>query len=182
MTNLLSKLELDKKKILLIALLSFIVFYLDVALIIKLQLRGIRNASPKITKLKKDIDNLNKDLTTLQDLKNKKTEIGKATLLKSKKLILEEEIPSLLEYISDIANKNNIKIIKILPSREPKSDEKKLLITLDLSCDYHHLGSFINDLENAPDFMAVQEIKIKRDTADYLRQNVNLVLRTYVKK
>ena len=57
-----------------------------------------------------------------------------------------------------------------------------VIITLDLTCGYHSLGSFINALENAGQYIDVQDMKIIRDPHNYLLQNVNLVLKTYAKK
>ena len=56
------------------------------------------------------------------------------------------------------------------------------LINLDLICDYHNLGKFINALENSKVFMEVQELKISTKLQDYIKQKINLAIRTYVAK
>jgi type IV pilus assembly protein PilO len=182
MINLLNKFSLDNKKIFLLILLCLIIVCIDFTFIIKLQLRGIGTVRAKIIKLKKDIDSLNKDLIAMQQAKQEQIAV-----VETKKIISEEEIPSLLQDISNTANKYNVKIMQLRPSRDTETKEKitsgrKLLVTLDLLCGYHSLGSFINDLENAERFITVQEMKIVRSSSDYLYQNVNLVLKTYVKE
>lgn len=181
--------ELDNKKIVSIILISLAIVYLDYSLVIKLQSRSIKTINVKITKLKKDIDALAKDLASLEDIKRKEGKQGLAPM--TKKAISEDELTALLQDISNMANKHNVTLIQIKPSKELKAKEEKtpsqgkfnpVLITLDVSCDYHRLGGFVNDLENAKQFMAVWDTKIKSDPRDYLRQNVNLVLKTYVKK
>jgi Tfp pilus assembly protein PilO len=194
MTNLLNKLnelKLDNKKIFLIALVGLLILYIDFAFIMKLQLQGIRALTPKIIKLKKDVDNLAKDLSWMQDLERKaskdKTQIG---ALKPKEIISEDKILLLLQEVSDLANMNKVKIMQINTSKDTKVQEEviagerllPILITLDLSCGYHSLGSFIDALENAGQYIDVQDMKIIRDHHDYLIQNVNLVLKTYAKK
>jgi hypothetical protein len=57
-----------------------------------------------------------------------------------------------------------------------------LAINLDLLCDYHHLGKFINDLENAEILFGVEGIRITSQEGNYFQQKVNLILKTYVKK
>lgn len=168
---------LDNKKVALIMLSCLIIIYIDFAILFKLQLKGIKTVSPKVAKLKTDIHQLSKGLA---NLKIKQVEIKKGQP-RVKKIVLEREIPSLLERISVMANKNNVRIIKILPSKDTKSTSY-ILIGLDLTCDYHNLGSFLNDLENSQDFIAVEEIKIRSDMSNYFQQNVNLMLRIYVKK
>lgn len=189
MINLLNKIQLDKKKIFFIVLGSFVILYLDFVFLIGLQFKHIKNISPKIIKLKQDMENFSKELATMQDLKGKQVETKQKALLKAKKVISEEQIALLLQSISDVANKNNVSISKILPSKAKEERASagtlkltSLLITLDLSCGYHNLGRFLNDLENAENFITVQEMKITYSSSDYLRQNVNLVLKTYVKK
>lgn len=185
------KLELDKKKVFLIIAVSLVIIYIDFALIIKLQLKSIAAIGPKIIKLKNDIATLTQDLSKMKNLEGKQTQT-KEGAGQVKKIISENEIPLLLQVISSIANKNNIRIMQMQPSKESKARQDKaskdtlkcvpILITLDLTCSYHNFGKFINDLENAEEFIVVQDMKIARDANDYLRQSVNLILRTYVRK
>lgn len=185
MINLLNKLALDNKKIFAIALVCLIIIYIDFTFLTKLQLRTIGNSRTKIIKLKEDMGALIRDLKIMQQ-----SQIKQVAPLKSKKIISDEEIPSLLQDISDIANKHNVKIKQIKPSRDTKAKDEAVqgailsptIITLDLSCGYHSLGSFLNDLENAVRFIAVQGMKVTSSSSDYLNQSVNLVLKTYVKK
>lgn len=186
------KLESDNKMIFLVILASIIVIYLDFIFLTRLQLSGIKNLEPEIVKLKKDLGALGKDLLRIQGLKDKQIEKKDKALLEAKKIISEEYTASLLQDVSDLANKNEIRIIQMKLAKESQSPKQEnpsaaikfasLLITLDLLCDYHRLGEFINDLENAQIFIAVQNIKIASQPNDFLRQKVNLVLRTYVRK
>lgn len=184
--------ELDKKKIFLLILLSLVILYIDFSFIIKLQLKGVRSIREKIIKIKKDIGNLNKDLAALQNLKQKQTKVEKKQeeILKAKRIISEGQIPLLLQDISDLANRYKVKIMQIRPSKDAKAKEEviegeaflPITIMLDLSCTYHSLGSFINALENTGVFIAVQDIKIRRSSDNYLSGDVDLTLKTYVKK
>ncbi len=192
--NKLNALKFDKlahKKIFLIAFVGLLILYVDFTFIMKLQLQGIRTLTPKIIKLKKDSDNLAKDLSWMQDLEREaskdKTQIG---ALKPKEIISEDKLLLLLQEVSDLANKNRVKLMQINTSKDKKIQEEAIageklspiIIILDLTCGYHSLGSFINALENAGQYIDVQDMKIIRDPRDYLLQNVKLVLRTYVKK
>ena len=181
--------KLDKKKILLFIFVSVIVLCIDLSFIMKPQLNGLRSAGEKIIKIKKDIDGLNKDLATLKRIQA--TDIKKqGGILKAKRIVSEGEMPLLLQNISDLANRHKVKIMQIKPLKDAKAKAEVIegktfspvTITLDLSCVYHSLGSFINDLENAQFFIAVQDIKIMRSSGDYLSQEADLTLKTYVKK
>lgn len=193
--DLLSKLKLqkgyEKNKSVFIAAACLLVLYLDFSLITSLQLKVIKNTSEKAMKVSNNLSSFAKDTAAIEELKrnsfaNRKTEGA----LRAKKAILEEELPLLLQGISDTANKNNVKIMQMKPYKDPKQKEetvsgKKFLpfmITLNLSCGYHSLGSFINQLEDSPSFLAVEEIRIRQGSGDYLLQDVNLGLKTYIKK
>ena len=189
--NKLNELKLDNKKIFFIVLVCLLILYIDLTFIIKLQLQGIRTLTPKVIKMKKDIDNLAKDLSSMQDLERKAGK-DKAQIesLRPKEIISEDKILLLLQEISDLANKNQVKIMQINTSRDKKAPEEiiagerlsPIIITLDLTCGYHSLGTFINALENARQFIDVQDMKIIRDPRNYLLLNANLILKTYAKK
>jgi len=170
-----------------------LVLFIDFAFIIKLQFRYIKGVTPKIVQLKTNIDNFSRDLARMQDMQSRKVKSKQEKGPTVKKIISQEEIPLLLQFISNIANKYNIRIMQIRPSRDvAKTKEDKaqtaalkfgpFSIALVLSCDYHRLGQFINDLENAEYLFSVEELRISPGPVDYLNQNVNLVLRTYVNK
>lgn len=188
----LEKLELDNKKLILIILIFVIFLYADFNFLLKIQLAALKTSEPKIASLKKDFDNLRKDLVKMQELKKKQIEPGQKTLLRLKKIISSEQLTSLLQDLSNIANKNDIKIEQIKPSKEGQALKQgkialidkfqPVLITLDLTCDYHHLGKFINDIEDGENYVAIQGMKIKSQPNEYFKQKVNLVLKTYVKK
>ena len=195
MENLLNRLRafkfpdlkaLDKKKMALIIGISLVVIYIDFAFLVKLQIKTIKTVAPQVAKLNSTIKTLTKDLANMQELKRKQNEIKQKGLSEAKKIISEAQIPLFLQDISDIANSNKVKIMQIKPAKEgPNEFGAKftpLTITLDLSCDYHQLGSFLNKLGTASGFIIVQNMKISRDPGNYFFQNVNFVLKTYVKK
>ena len=184
--NTWNKLELDNKKIIFIILICLVIIYVDFAFLIKMQFQTINSIASKVTTLKKDIDNLNRNLVLMQQNQKKQT-----APVKIKKIISQDDMPKLFQSISDIANKHNVKITELKPTaQEAKTKEsadsvqgefKPQLLALDVSGGYHSLGSFINDLENADEFIVVENFKIMPQQ-DYFRHKASLVLRTYVKK
>jgi Tfp pilus assembly protein PilO len=191
MINLLNKVEWDKKKIVILIAVCLALVCLDFITLLKFQIQQIKKPSSPLKELKTDIDNLNKELATLQELKNKQKEIKTAST-KVKKIISEEQITPFLQRISELANKNKVVMLQITPSKDITGKGKKtveeepkfppLFLTLDLTCDYHDFGRFINDLENAEEFVDIDDIKIEPDKRNYLKENIKLTLRTYVKK
>lgn len=178
----------DKKVLMLIVLVSLVIFYLDYSFVLRPQLQSIKKISSNIVNKKKDIGTLRKELAELANLKAKRLSQGKEPA-KIKEFITEEQVPLLLKEISDIANKNQVRINQIKPSKGATQDAKQLkleksftvLIALDLTADYHKLGSFLNDLEENKTYFSVEEIKITPNANDLFHQGVKLVLKTNVK-
>jgi Tfp pilus assembly protein PilO len=186
------RLEANNKIIFLIIPVCLIIIYLDFNFLINRQLSSIKAAGPKIIKVKKDLAGLEQDLTRIQDIKNKQDELKQNIISKAKKIITDEQKVSVLQDISDLANKGNVKVSQIKFSYDSAGQKTAndssaaklapLLINLDLICGYHQLGAFLNDLENMLTFIAVHNIKITPQATDLFRQKVDLVLRTYVRK
>lgn len=183
--------KLDNKKILLIALICILLVYTDFRLIMRMQFAGLGKITPKIIKLKKDINNLAKDLEKMQELKNRQTSQKEVSgSLMSKEIVSEDKVPLLLQAIADTANKNKVKITQMNTATDTKRQEEiiagekvlPVMLKLDLSTAYHSLGGFINGLQKERQFLEVLDMKIVRNPNDYFLQNVNLTLKTYVKR
>lgn len=186
MDELLEKLQLDNQKIILISLFFIVFAYIDYSFLIKMQVNHIKTVKPKIAKLKGDIDALNKSLADSGNLSGKQNQQAVPYL----RMLSNDQLPMLLEEISNMAKSNNVMLMQVRQVKETKKKEEKqppnnlasLYIELDLSGSYHDFGRFINNLENADKFIAVQDMNIKQQPADSLLQKANLLLKIYVRK
>ncbi len=184
--DLFGKLELDNKKLMLIVIVWIVIIYIDFTYLMKMQLNSFSVSGKKVVYLKRDIADLNKELAQLKDSQGN---LKDAATKKARRIIKEEQMPDLLQKITEIANNNKVVVTKIDPSREQKTKEatvvqipglSPIFIALDLVSDYHSLGSFIAGLENMEEFVAVQDFYISRQDKDYFKEKTALVLRTYV--
>ncbi|MFH0762365.1 MAG: type 4a pilus biogenesis protein PilO [Candidatus Omnitrophota bacterium] len=183
---------LDNKKLLVVFIALLVFIYLDYSFVMKLQLRNLRNTAPKIEKVKSDLNNLSLQLSKMQQAKEEHLAKQREFLSQAKKVISEGQVPSLLEEIANTAKNNNAELIQMKPLRQnlPAAKAKTpqgqnfspLLITVELSCGYHELGHFINDLENNPIFIAVEDFAVIPQQKDYFKQKVGLTLKTYVEE
>ncbi|MDD5174227.1 MAG: type 4a pilus biogenesis protein PilO [Candidatus Omnitrophica bacterium] len=105
-----------------------------------------------------------------------------------KKLPAEQEIPALLENLSNMAKNSNIKIVGIVPAMSYFKDEKpvkqsqiyrEIPILITAKSGYHELGRFLSNLENADRFMKVADIDIKANKANPKKHDVELMVCTY---
>ncbi len=187
----LNNVQLDKQKKILIVIFCILIVYVDTTFILKSQSAGIKSLDPKITRLKNDLTKLKQSLNNMRLLKSKQGLTVQKTIAKSSRLLSEGQISGLLQDISSQANKFDIQIGQIRPSRETANAKDTvagdksaipILINLDLTCSYHNLGKFINELEGSLVFLSVQELVISTQLPDYMKQKVRLVLKTYVTK
>jgi len=184
------KLGPDASKVI-IAILFFLAIasYLDFNYVIGAQMKGIRDIGPKIVKIRADLNTVEKDLKKMQGLQKKKAGSQQEAARHMKKFIREQDLSSLLKDISDLVNKYGIKLNQMKPVKDVQQKNSKeqpkaaaILINLDLTGGYHALGKFINDLENADSFIAVQQFNIVTQPQDAMKEKVNLMLKTYVRK
>lgn len=185
----LNNIQLDQQKKILIVIVCVFILYVEVAYILKGQSAGINSVVPKITRLKNDLNNLNRSLDAMRLAKSQGASPTKP-VTRASKILSEDQVSGLLRDISQQANKFDIQIGQIRPSRETVDAKNGLagdrlipiLINLDLTCSYHNLGKFINELEGGQVFLSVQQLEIATQLPDYMKQKVKLVLKTYVTK
>ncbi len=195
--TLTNKLIADKKKLLLAVLIVLVFLYVDFAYILKAQMQGFSATNKKVAKVSKDLDALNKDIKNMQIVKIKLADGEKKAVSKEKTILSENQITSLLQDIEGIEQKSGMEIVQMKHGTVTAGSAKKkgqvaaepalgqLIpydISLDINGDYHHLGAFINEIENAQVFVLVQGIKISPSVNDVTKQKISLTLKTYVKK
>lgn len=186
----LTNIQLNKQKKILIVIFAILIAYVDTNYILKAQRIGLSSLDQKIARLNTDLANLNHGLENMRLSKSRPGLAAQKKVIMPSRILSENQVSELLQEISTAANRFDIKIIQIRPSRQAQKEKTAIvqdkltlmLINLDLVSDYHNLGRFIQALENSPVFMAVQEMEISTQLPDYMKQKVTLVLKTYVTK
>lgn len=181
--------RLDGKKIILLSVAMVFIFYLDYKYILEPQFKDLSSVRLKLKNTRRNVETFQKELSTMRELKQKQESMGEEQAAQTKKMISGDQIPFLLKEISDISNRNQVRITQIKPSGQPRDARAQKpqkfnteLITLEMSCDYHHCGQFLNDLENAETLLTLEEMKISSNPKEYFRQDVRLVIKAYVKE
>lgn len=128
----------------------------------------------------------------IKDFKRLASDLKKQGLkveLYEKKLPAEQEIPALLENLSNMAKGSDIKIVGIAPAMSYFKDDRsvgksriyrEIPILITAKSGYHEFGSFLNNLENADRFMKVADIGIKANKTSPKKHDVELMVCTYV--
>ncbi|MCX7661305.1 MAG: hypothetical protein N2Z79_01315, partial [Candidatus Omnitrophica bacterium] len=141
--RIISKVQTDKKKISLFILICTAIIIFDYVFLLRPQLNSLRKSKQKIVELRNKIDSFQREW---KDFEKQRNIPQKPRIVR--RVILREEVSKFLEKLSDLAYKNNIKIIKI--SQEDSKDKPPaVLVNLELKAGYHNLGRFAADLENS---------------------------------
>jgi len=170
----------DKKKIIGISVLAVILIFFDFYFILGAQIKAYRNTHLKIKKLIEEFKSFKTDLLKMQSsLKEKKEQPFR--------IISESELSLLIEELSNLANRNNLEISLIKPNKDNKppvdlADFSSYLIQLNLKSNYYHLLEFLKNIEENRIFMSIESLDISQNPKDIFKHNINLTLRTYVKK
>jgi Tfp pilus assembly protein PilO len=184
--DFLGPIRADKQKLIAVAIAFAVIVYLDFSFILKAQVKSLTAVKTKVAKLQADLLAVKRDASAMQLSQSKQ-----GSFLQKKNIVSEGELLSLLEKVSEIAKNNGVSVYQINPqksSRPPAAGGAQqpifisVFIKLDLTCGYHSLGAFINDLENNEYAVSTEDIKISPDrSSGGQRQKVTLTLKTYVK-
>lgn len=124
-----------------------------------------------------------------EKLKNDLEEQSQKVESYEKKLPAEQEIPALLENLSNMAKDSDIKIVGIAPAMSYFKDDKsvkksqiyrEIPILITAKSGYHEFGRFLNSLENADRFIKVADINIKANKVSPKKHDVELMVCTYI--
>ncbi len=106
-----------------------------------------------------------------------------------KRLPGQDQISSLLEDFSNVAESSGVKILRIKPLEEPApiSKQKPLNnsyaefpILIEARAGYHQLGEFVSKLETMDRFIRVTDLDVAGTNKDPLHHDIKIRIITYV--
>ena len=106
-----------------------------------------------------------------------------------KRLPAQDQISSLLEDFSSVAESSGVKILRIKPLEEPVPLNKakqvnntytEFPILIEARAGYHQLGAFVNKLETMDRFIKITDIDIAGMEKDPRRHDIKMRIVTYV--
>ncbi len=182
--------ELDEKQRYYIfgGILVFI-FLINFFVLMQPQLNSLSKINPEIKTLKTDLKNVNNNLARLAQYRKEVDNLRINMDEVNEKVRKRGEVPIILEKISVIAEKNNIKINQIVPNPESEevileNNERRyfdLPVTIKAKGNYHDFGRFINDIENNNEaFIKIGTFTIQNKNDSSKSHDINVVLMAMV--
>ncbi|MBF0478674.1 MAG: type 4a pilus biogenesis protein PilO [Candidatus Omnitrophica bacterium] len=145
-----------------------LVFLLCYFIFIHPQLASLSKISPELDLVREDIKKLKNDRQQINQYKKQVADLTKDTEKLSLRIRPKEEVSVVIESISHLANKYNVKLDQINPNL---SDQQKIMdsqgksyyrlpILIDGRSGYHDFGRFLNALEMSDIYIEVQKYSI----------------------
>ena len=180
--------KLLKKEYIIIALAAAVVAVLAAFsfFVVRPALKSSAALTKEINEKSREIENAQKTLKQEGDIKEAIKRVEDRLAYYKRQLPEERETHWLLEELNRIANKTGIKFVSVTPLPPEKNDIVgggsyfEIPMRIALGCGYHHLGRFINEIENSSRFMKVKDVRIALSKKDILRHDVTLVMSSFV--
>lgn len=120
-----------------------------------------------------------------ENIKRQYENLKKQAEYLGKRLPGQDQISSLLEDFSRIAESSGVKILSIKPLEEiagkgPGIMYSELPIIIEARAGYHQCGDFVNNLENMDRFIKITDIEVKSNERDMRHHDMKMRLVTYV--
>ena len=175
-----------REKVMILALGGLFIFALDVMIFIQPLIKSISQNMPQLYALRDEAKTLREDqknkAVTHQKWETSTVEIGE----RQKVLVASNEVPQLLENLSQQANDSHLKITSLKPVDSSIVSETKsyasVPIHISALAGTHEFGAFLGRLESGNTFFRVKDIKIASNPADEKRHLVELLVETYRKE
>ena len=180
--------NIQTKQTLAIGLIFLIAFVLYLYFVFVPQIARVSTLLGKVGKITAELKSAKSTSAEMEGLKKKLVEYNEKVEWYEKKLPVEQEIPNLLENLSDMAKASNIKITSIMPApAAPENNAQRqskmyqeIPIRITARSGYHELGRFLSNLENSNRFMKVTNIGIKSNKTSPKQHDIELTVCTYI--
>ena len=180
----------EKQKIyILIAIFGFAGLALYYNLLLKPQFSSFIAKNREFNIVKKRVKNGEALIANEAGINRQHIAFEKQAEYLEKRLPSHDQISSILEDFSNVAESSGVKILRIKPLEEPTSFSKQkgvnnsyieFPILIEARAGYHQLGTFVNKLETMDRFIKITDIDIAGLDKDLRHHDIKMRIITYV--
>lgn len=173
-----------KQLMIAVGVTTLVVLFLYLNFLIVPQLMKIAEIRGRIGKMSADLTNAKADIEKIDSMKKVIEEYKKKVGQYEKLLPTKEDVPAILENLSEMARNANMRIAGIVPMDPKESKSRRIYqeipIAISAKAGFHELGRFMASVENSDRFMKVVDIQIRYNRANPKKQDIELMTATYV--
>jgi len=176
----------DKQVLILIGVVGLILCIAYVNFLLKPSIANLKKINPRLIELTENIRRAESEIMRQAAIEDRVKDLKSG--IEGYEIVLssEEELPSLLEELSEKAHESNVKIIGIKPKKivnvgsRQKTPYREIPISIKAKCGYHQLGDFIARLEGADRLFVISDIEIAGVLQTPRRHNITLIVSTFL--
>jgi len=175
--------------------LGIVVIYVYVAILLTPLWRGVSSLGEQVRSSKTQLAALRQAVANEPALREQHRHLQDAVVALNRVLPSEEELPTVIEFLSGLASQTQVKIQSIFPQRplEPlggqTGDKAKtpaevmvyteIPIQIDAQASFHQLGTFLALVESSDKPMQVSTLRISGNPKESRWHNVTLAILAY---
>ena len=183
----------EQRTLAIVVLLGAGILWLHVTFIVGPLMREVGELGRQVRAAREQLKLLQTATANENALKVQHQQLQETVASLRKLLPAEEELPKVIELLSELAGQSQVKIQTIFPQR-PLSDSqdvlqkdaastvpmvyKDVIIQIDALAGFHQLGTFLSLVETSDMPMQVSSLKISNDPKDR-RQQIKLLVQSY---
>ena len=153
--------------------------------------RSVSTLNQQVREAAKQVQQLEQLVAQAPDLRQETIRLQADVEGLRRKLPSEDELPLVIERLSELASQTGVKILSIFPQRsvQPAASRatstastlyKAVAIEIDALSGFHQFGMFLSRAESGEQPMEVTQLRMGRSDRELRRHTIKLVLLTYV--
>ena len=189
----------EQRTLLIVVGLGIVILWMYVAAIVRPLMREVGQLTQQVREAREQLKLLEVATSNEDALREQHRQLEETVLILRKLLPGEEELPAVIELVSDMASQAQVKIQTIFPQRPvaeaagdktdkdenrdagPKQPEvyKNVLIQIDALASFHQLGTFLSLVEQGDKPMQIANLRLIQDPKEMKRLRIKLLLQSY---
>ncbi len=184
--------RLSEKRRLLVGLvaLASLVLYAYVLYLLQPLARGVIHLNQQVREVSRQVQQMEQSVAQATSVQQEYSSLETRVAQLREQLPSENELPTVIEWISELASQTGVKILSIFPQRfaqplEPDTQVsprlyKAVALEIDALSGFHQLGMFLSRVESGGQSVEVKQLRVSHSERELRRHNVELILLTYV--
>jgi Tfp pilus assembly protein PilO len=187
----------EQKTLLSVAGLGVVILWVYIAAIVRPLMREVGQLNQQRREAREQLKLLEASTANETTLQGQYRQLEQNVLSLRKLLPSEEELPAVIELVSDMASQAQVKIQTIFPQRPVGSEGagksarekdavlkqpagyKEVLIQIDALAGFHQLGTFLSLVEQGDKPMQIANLHVTQDPKETKRLRIKLRLQSY---
>ncbi len=174
-----------REKMLIVVFVFFGVLFLDYWVWLGPVFRLLSQSAPRLESAKHEYQGLLDDKKNKEKIKQSWLETKSKLEATEKGFVGANEIPLLLENLSKLAFRSDVKILSLNPTDKAALTAQSLYTPIEVKINAlagtHEFGKFLSQLEGGPTFFKVTDLKISENSLDNKRHLMTVTAEVYKK-